>query len=84
MSSDTEYSYASIWESLRDDPRNDVPAGTRTLQFGSRPDPDYEVMTEDNVKRITHEKVCDVDFPGEMTEEEIADYVVEEVLPLDD
>jgi hypothetical protein len=77
------YGAASIWESLRDDPRNDAPAGTQVLEFGFAPDPEYDVLTEDGPKRITYEKVCDIDLPGEMTKEEIKDYVQEEVLPLE-
>lgn len=78
------YGVASIWESLRDDPRNDTPAGTQMLEFGCRPDPDYTVLTESGPKLITFEKVTDIELPSAMTKEEVKDYVQEEVLPLDD
>lgn len=78
------YGKVSIWESLQDDPRNDMPAGTRYVKFGTRPDPDYTVLTESGVKEITHEQVIAVDLPGKMSKEEIREYLQEEVLPLDD
>lgn len=80
----TTYKHAVIAESLRDDPRNDAPAGTQTIHFGSNPDPDYDVITDDGPKRITHEIVKKIEAPRRMNEREFTRYIRDQVLPLED
>lgn len=78
-----KYKFAVIAESLRDDPRNDVEAGTQTIHFGFDPDPDYDVLTDDGVKRITHETVERIEAPHRMSKSEFKQYIRDEVLPLE-
>jgi len=80
----TKYKHAVIAESLRDDPRNEVDAGMQTIHFGRNPDPDYNVLTDDGPKRITHEIVEHIEAPRRMTKDEFKQYIQDEVLPLDD
>lgn len=80
----TKYKYAVIAESLRDDPRNDAEAGTQTIHFGSNPDPDYNVLTDDGVKRITHDIVERIEAPRKLTKDEFKQYIRDEVLPFEE
>jgi len=79
-----KHKHAVIAESLRDDPRNDAEAGTQTIHFGSDPDPDYNVLTDDGVKRITHDIVERIEAPRELTKNEFKEYIRDEVLPLEE
>ena len=78
------YKYAVIVESLRDDPRNDVEAGTQTIHFGRDPDPDYDVLTDDGPKRITHDVVERIEAPEQLSKHAFKEYIRDEVLPLTD
>jgi len=80
----TRYKHAIIAESLRDDPRNDVPEGTQTIHFGKNADPSYDVITDDGPKRITHDIVERIEAPRKMTQAEFKKYIQDEVLPLDE
>ena len=77
------YKHAVIVESLRDDPRNDVEAGTQTVHFGRDADPDYNVLTDNGPKRITHEIVKQIEAPRPMTKAEFTEYIREQALPLE-
>jgi len=73
------YKHAVIAESLRDDPRNDMKAGTQTIHYGKDPDPDYSVLTDEGVKRITHDIVDHIEAPRRMSKGEFSRYIQEEV-----
>jgi len=80
----TTYKHAVIAESLRDDPRNDIDEGTRTLHLGEDPDPEYTVVTDDGAMlKIPHRIVKRIKAPEPKTEQEMAEYIRSEVLPLE-
>ena len=79
-----KYKYAVISESLRDDPRNEVEAGTQTIHFGRDPDPDYDVLTDNGPKRITHEIIERIEAPRKMAKDEFKQHIQNEVLPLEE
>jgi cell wall assembly regulator SMI1 len=83
MSETKSYKYAKIVESLRDDPRNGYEAGSQIIVFGKDTDPDYNVLTEDGPRLITHELVKMIEAPQRLTEDEFTEYIQEEVLPLE-
>jgi hypothetical protein len=52
-------------------------------EHGFDPDPDYDVLTDDGVKRITHEVVERIEAPHRMAKSEFKQYIRDEVLPLE-
>lgn len=80
----TMYKHAKIAESQREDPRNEIPEGTRTVVFGKDADPDYTVLTDDGPVRITFETIKEIEAPERMTKARWRTYLQREILPLDE